>query len=183
MSKSEVLGTSSYLEIAQKNYEEMFGSELPERDRLYGTHLAVQYELLDENGHGVLIDNQVPGRFNDNFYVYRWIDAVGATEAFKEQGAIAAFHEKTENNQSSVIWTFDPATANDPNNPNSAKYIHRDRLEIMVNGFKVGQLGLQGSATESVEIGLDLDGFKNTMTTEKLRADVQSEVTQLRSHF
>ncbi|MBP0021828.1 MAG: hypothetical protein J7647_30265, partial [Cyanobacteria bacterium SBLK] len=48
------------------------------------------------NGHGVLIDNQVPGRFNDNFYVYRWIDAVGEGKAFGLKDAAAVFHEKTD---------------------------------------------------------------------------------------
>jgi hypothetical protein len=49
----------------------------------------VEYELLDENGNS-------PGRFDDNFYVYRWIDAVGEGKAFGIKDAAAVFHEKTD---------------------------------------------------------------------------------------
>lgn len=95
--KNAVLGKDHYLRLEQQSYAQMFPDGLPERDQLYGTHLVVEYELLDENGNPALYNDTFPLKFNDNFYAYRWIDAVGEGEIIGgNSDAMAWFHEKTD---------------------------------------------------------------------------------------
>ncbi|NJL57109.1 hypothetical protein HC928_19675 [bacterium] len=82
ISKHAVLGTDHYLRLEQQSYAEMFPNGVPERDQLYGTHLVVEYALFKDGQPATL--NNFPLRFNDNFYVNRWIDGTESQEDGKK---------------------------------------------------------------------------------------------------
>jgi hypothetical protein len=82
--------------------------------------------------------------------------------------------------QGQVTWHFDPVDANNQQKCYQYKFLDKDRgergetvmvpidcktdiVDIVANGNNVGTLQVRGTATEPVEIRLNLEGFKNEL--------------------
>ena len=110
------------------------------------------------------IDLRLPGAFQTTF------------ESQNQQNNEFQYSNPARNRGGKVTWQFDPVDANNQvkcyetkkpvlNDENVPVAIEckTDLVDIVADGNNVGTLQVRGTATEPVEIKLDLDGFQNEL--------------------